>query len=635
MTYTVTCFYNTGFNVVNIPDNPSIIETYEGKNFNAVFLKQDRDIQQIKLAATWDDIKDADYLRLTGDGEVTFYFILDTTMVNDNMCIVSLQEDVISSVGGIRNIDIIDGWATRLTVGDDPMFGNILPENFQPQNRLEISDMISIGDSTTENGYEFVGTTVALSSMGLHNAIKYKTDEGDFVAVPKTPPAAGKIIFKISDEEQNLKSIYPNQNIYDFKNDEVQQNVSELRSLGIESASITSCYTVPEGYVDLNNAAITALSIGTSPVEINSNIKTASNSITTNYNDSYTPKNQKVYAINNKIVLKSIASGEEIQYNVYEINNPDFVTAPIQFISFADLSPDGCPFARPKFYLGKPYKYVDNLKDYLFTTGIKGANWKNTPFTLVGSNQVVPLLYNHRIDSQINEMNANNIVETSGFEAVSGLLRALGGNANTASGYTGSGINVQPHYSLPKSGVNKVHMSTISPDSVGSGMGLNVIGAGMNAVASGIDLGVSMKNSGLALANAIAAKNKEKFAYEYAMNAVEPSTYFPVTNSLQNYVGNGFIAYRVGMSLDDIKRADKYFSRFGYTVSEPLTIDKLFTRTWFNYVEANGVYVDNKNNKKITKRRKEMIEAILSNGIRIWHSKPSQERLDDNPIVTQ
>ena len=110
---------------------------------------------------------------------------------------------------------------------------------------------------------------------------------------------------------------------------------------------------------------------------------------------------------------------------------------------------------------------------------------------------------------------------------------------------------------------------------------------------------------------------------------VRPDVQFSVIPTLQNYVGNYFIEYRYRLSASDMSRFDDFLTQFGYAVDEPLTKDCFSGRTNFNYVVADSVNIKSSCPLYL---REGVINQIQA-GVRIWHVKPSRDKLVNNPIA--
>lgn len=110
-----------------------------------------------------------------------------------------------------------------------------------------------------------------------------------------------------------------------------------------------------------------------------------------------------------------------------------------------------------------------------------------------------------------------------------------------------------------------------------------------------------------------------------------PDIKFPRSNSIQNFIGNSAWLYRVRLSANDVKRFDKFLSMYGYAVDEELTREVFHTRKNFNYVQCEDVTIKADQSLWI----RQIAEAQLSSGVRIWHTAfdPSLYTVI-NPVVS-
>lgn len=603
-------YYDTKFDAANIPDGPELITSQFHNSFNGIYLKQDREIIGLKIEANWGQVKNADYCVITPEGgSKQFYFITDIDMVNDNVAQLSLIEDTITSVGGVKNLTFIDGWCTRLSVGSDEIFENVLEENFTPAKPLEIVDITHIGPvvGSTETDSKLICTTCDILGFEL-KADTYTSDGGE-VTVPRMPAVADSTEFTInnSEDEQMFKNVIAGVNTYNYSNQDVKDGVRFARSLGIESI-ITSCYTIPIYY--LNQLPAGKLN------SISSRIHVTDAIILSDLFD-YTPKNKKVYNNFVNIVIKSIGAQNEANYKPWQICTN---AGAMFFIDYADLSPNGKPYCRPGLYLGK--SYVDS-KDHFFDTGISGYTWENVPITFTALTDYEKMNANIKLNaaelqntiagSELGIATWNN--RFGAFNDLLGMTRGAAGGVigSMAIGKLGAGYGTASQYGA-------------SFGQASSGM-TNFV----NSLASYTTREERSANIYRQGQMADILLSKERMQYEYKSNIIVPTTMFPESSAVSAYVGNGFYVYMTRPTTQDLQREDEYYTRFGYSVSEELTKEKLFTRQNFNFVQANSVYVDD-SNEEVTIRRRKAIQDVFSSGVRIWHVRPSHENLLNNPI---
>ena len=104
MFYTVRCYKNTGFNAVDIPASPSVLDTADYVDFDNVDVVQNRGLNTIRINATYDEVKDIDYCKI---GDTYYVLTAYPSMLNDNVCELNLAEDFITTCGGITQDDFL------------------------------------------------------------------------------------------------------------------------------------------------------------------------------------------------------------------------------------------------------------------------------------------------------------------------------------------------------------------------------------------------------------------------------------------------------------------------------------------------------------------------------------------------
>ena len=120
-TYNVRCYYNTGFNAVNLPDGPTLLQTgsFTTKDYPAIDVLQDLDLSTIRLKATWNSIKNADYLEMFTDNGSVFYIITGIAMQATDVAELSVVCDYWTTAGGFENLTALDGITSRVHVIED------------------------------------------------------------------------------------------------------------------------------------------------------------------------------------------------------------------------------------------------------------------------------------------------------------------------------------------------------------------------------------------------------------------------------------------------------------------------------------------------------------------------------------
>ena len=632
-------YYNTGFNFNNVPDSPALLETVSNvKTFDSVYVKQDRDIANLKLATTYNDIKDIDYLSIATSDETIYYFVLSINMLNDNVANLTLLEDVLTTEGGAANLSYIDGWCTRRCVTDDTLFSNVTLEDFSPQETLLIEPCSPIlGGSVYEEQFiTVIASTIDLESEDLYTANVFvgNSESGDYsVTVPNLPALTKTTSYRMNfSDGSHLDGSFPNVGLYIlgsastgttpiYNNDgRIEKAIRTLRSLGLESVIVAS-YKIPTIYIDSITTKLDGGEMSHGFIYnieakwLDFNIESESNAggirFTYDY-DGYTVKNNKVYSNYNSVTLFNRASGDSGTYQLYDIYSPS-----LSFVTFSlasDLSPGGCPFVRPTFFRG-----AQASDKTILDNSVSGGQWLNTP-----------IAFSEASGNAINAANYSLIKQQgeADWEKATMNYRTPQYYMNYAASSIGNIAGAVGLSSSPVSGPLNMGKPGSQWDLSRTNVSPNI--AGMLSAASNVaSLDNSFRSDELAIESLARQAMTEKLQYQLSQNVVAPDIKFTNISNIQIYWGNLFGAYVTRLSRIDLERFDTYLTRYGYKVSEKLTNDCFTGRENFNFVEAINVSIG----KNVSLRKKNSIERIFSSGVRVWHKLPTPELLNDNPII--
>ena len=633
-------YYNTGFNFNNVPDSPALLETVSDvKTFDSVYVKQDRDIINLKLASTYNDIKDIDYLSISTSNETIYYFVLSIDMINDNVANLTLLEDVLTTEGGAANLSYIDGWCTRRCVTDDTLFSNVTLEDFSPQEPLLIEPCsIGLGNSNYEEDFiTVIASTIDLESEDLYTANVFvgNSENKDYsVTVPNLPALTKTTSYRMNfSDGSHLDGTFPAVGLYilgsasssssSIYNDDgrIEKAIRTLRSLGLESVIVGS-YKIPTIYIDSIKTIddktgqmshgfiyeIRAKNINFS-IDGDDGVK----GFIYNYDD-YTVKNNKVYSNYNNVTLFNRASGDSETYQLYDIYDSSLNNI-ITFSMSSDFSPNGCPFVRPKFFRG-----AQATDKTMLDNSVSGGQWLNTPISFSEASGNAINAANFSLIKQ--QGNANNKIATMNYRTPQYYM---GYAAKSIGSIVGGAIGLS---SNPASGPLNMGKPGSQWDLSRTNVSPNI--AGMFSAASDVaNLDNNFRSDRIAIENLARSQMYEMLQYELSQNVVAPDIKFTNISNIQIYWGNLFGAYTTRLSRIDLERFDTYLTRYGYKVSEKLTNDCFTGRENFNFVEAINVSIG----KNVSLRKKNSIERIFSSGVRVWHKLPTPELLNDNPII--
>lgn len=365
MISTVRVYYNTGLTVNNCLDSIAKLDVlFSYTDFNDIAIKQNRGLINIKINTNYSSIADGDYCKIDNIG----YWITGIEMLNDNVAVLTLQQDYLTTVG-IDNFTIISGWCTRRCVGynEDALFSNVIPEDFTPSEELYIEDPhLIVGDEGSAKE-SFIVASIDLTWIS-RDAEKYDDPvSNSFVLVPEIE-GVGSVITAYSlhpfANSTVLTNDIPVTCMYDPSVQRVQTGLKDARSLGLEGTIIAS-YAIPSFWINSKNVSTLGKVF---------NIDDNHGSLRSQYNLTWgSYKNNKVFSGQfQKITLYSNASKENKEFRVEDIidsNNEAY------YYYFADIRYNGCPFIRPRNFKNKTIG--EGNKSFMGV--IRGADWTNTP----------------------------------------------------------------------------------------------------------------------------------------------------------------------------------------------------------------------------------------------------------------
>lgn len=622
--YTVRCFYNTGFNAINVPDSPALLASFTYRDFPSIDLLQARELSEITIRAAYADIKDADYCYIQNTNDTTdfvFYSIDNVVMTSQDVCTLTLTIDYLNTAGGIAQLEILDGITDRHHIAKtDDTYGKYTEEDplLIPSKPLKLETGTQAYPSTSSSDLVIAESTSSLTQMGetadepkAVKAIYYESGtEESSVTIPDTAPleADGFSSFAMIVNGVQKKISSSGTGLYVIKGTGTQGNhsskgISALRRLGCENA-ILNAYVIPTNFLwqsgptyftDNTEKADGTAGATVSNEHINTITGVGIDQLTSELPFVYdaTVKNNRVlYGNLNRYGIIAIGSGNSAEFNPEEIYHTGDAYPTLKI--YADPRPSGNPFFR--------FKYLHNSDAQPFMNCITGMKWQNAP-----------LVYQDRSGSELDAIrleSQQNIARDKFSVGGGSYIRELEGQgASIATGRpTGSTIAA----SIVGQGVS---------DYLGSTRGMS---AGEQAFTN-------------AVLNPLAAR-KRAFQQELAMqdidlglrNVVAPVVSFPRTDGIRDYVGNTCLIYRYRPDATDLAKLDKMLTMYGYRDTAPLTAAMLSNRSKFNYVKASGVSVKIANKPKWIR---DGVASMFSTGLRIWHVAPDTAVYTDGTNV--
>lgn len=614
--YNCTLFLNTGFNTINIPDSPALVNGMTSISVPALDINQERFLPYVRVRATWDQIKNADYCKV-GD----FYYTINSiNMTSQDVAEISLTPDFITSAGGPAALEILDGLTDRVHVsndaygiysGDDPYMA--------PAYDLDVMSDTTSGDfSSADDGYTFIDTTLDLYVMGS------KADNDTvaaLTAVDNNATEPKEVVFPIVDyinmgqytffrsglsSQQTLQTtkgqvtICMDSSASNFDN--ITKGIALARALGIES-SISGSYQIPSGMIEAPSYRSGHSSYCLS---ITGKYGTKASTIPFEYGASV--QNKRVYYGNWTPYTLASASGSSISANAEEVY--DGFNAPhIKYT--CDPRREGKPY----FRFGKMHgvDVADNPKDF-FRGCVPGLPWRSVPMVFTDKSGSIIDAVRH--NASVARRDLADVYEQTSYDWNRGL-NMLGIGAKTiGAGMSGwaAGGGFSQYNMAGASGINPM---------AGAKAGGSAFGGSLQNIGN-FELAHMQYQEASALERQIEAKE-----FQIQQNVNVPTIMFPNSPELMGeLIGNGYMLYRSVYKAADISRIDKILTAFGYKHTKVLEASDFSNRQKFNYVSGSITVGGN-----LPRWWCNGISAQIAGGVRVWHIKPTHTAYSSNPIA--
>lgn len=588
--YTCTIWANSGFNEINIPDGPGLINGMSHTDLPVIDLNQERFLPEVRVRAAWSVVRDVDYCKV-GD---FYYFVNNVFMASADVAVLSLTPDFVTSAGGPASMKILDGMTERVHVSNDS-FGKYVEDDpyLLPAYNMDVVTDTFSGDFSRASLYTFVETTLDLKAMGddVDNGTQPAITAVDAQNATVTYPysrslgqgGAGassdsKTSYKISNfggTAIDLISI-DGQGLYEDGAAAAatwKKGVSAARSMGVEQA-ISGRFTIPAVFVggrtlNSNTGFVTDITgqsatrpLYYAPFKFGTNPSSVKN-------------NRVFYGSITPYYLCS-AAGNIMSCNAEDIYpaSGDAVRPSVTFI--ADPRRTGKPYFRFQWLNG--LNAENDIRD-VFRNGVAGREWRSAPmvFTEKSGSAIDMMRFNTK--RQLDMIAYRQAQENETYKDIKTAWGAVLNLTKTPSAYA----------DIMDSAFNWQH---------------------------------TMQNTTMRMA----AENQEMGV---KMGCVAPDVNFAgEPDLLSEITGNGFVVYRPVYSDADIARVDKILTAYGYKHTKVLEASDFNNRTYFNFVKA-GVSVGD-----LPRWWAAGIAAQLAVGVRVWHVAPNPSYYTNNPVRT-
>ena len=668
-TYNVRCYYNTGFNAVNIPSSPDVLKQFTPHTFPALEVLQDLGLSEIKIKATWRQAQEIDYICLytptTVEGQVekAVYYIVTgiPEMVATDVAKFPVVCDYYNTAGGINYIDILDGITSRVTVskdipktgwnptssedylyGEDPLLAPSGPLNLVTSwKRVYSTDY-----------HSYIETTLDLVQTDLTNIGKvyYESEaEGETLGQTVTPRV------NVSDLtttliENKLSSEYgtyinPETRIYQVDDEytgwqgdpdataraSIGAGIATARSLGVEDA-ILNKVIIPVDAVETTKMYQNwsrTYKDGTTKRRTDQKItymkgvaKKDSLLFTTDYSGYGLTihNNRLLYGSYTPIGMMTTA-GNKVEVNMEQVSAGD---GTINIRSYTDPSLGGCPYYMFERTDIGPRTTTGDDEVGMFSQAVAGLTWKQAPLKFSEAKGNLLNAIELRNSRMMADTSAANFVRSNDYAQSVNALNTLMSSMNSVTSMNSGAMNSINDRSLSVLGMNRGVAGAIG----GNAQGL--VGSMTQGFVNDIGLDVQRQN---AEASYLAAKGAELTQYAVTQNVFVPEIKFPYNSTFfRDLFGEGILLYRYKYSKADVKRIDKLLTMYGYKVTKQLEKKDFSSRKYFNYIECSSLSVQAKGNYN-TIAVSDGISKQLQVGTRLWHVKPDSSHYTNNPIV--
>lgn len=630
MTGTVTVYFRTNFNGVDIPATPSVLTDANYSVFPDVyFTREDIDLKTLDIRANYSALRDADYLSLQTEYGTCYYFCIPRAKAQ-GMTTMELELDALTTMGGASNLEYISGWQERghITQAEDVLFGNVASEAWVPSQPLENVHMQKlIPQTSATSDLDIVLSNINLYTLGQNGTLTIDVIKG--IVSGETDPKMYLPSIDTIDPSESTKFY-----VHDFIDDDEKNYCvtgsgafnynDQVTPLGIQKLfscgqlQLQASYTIPKEY--LGNYG-TAAGIITNIHGIHGSIGVTNAPFQYTISN-YTPKNKKCYATYRTYTIANLASGDMCIKEPEQLYDGT-ITYPSVNI-WADPSSTGKPYARFNFIKTNPLQYVDC---------VRGLQWCNNQLLLEGAsgsmwNSINTAFSNQQLQRSM-DMNLLNQSYTYEQGAISANQAGLNYKNNvmldtvsTAGGIISAGSSENPFMSSLKS--------------VGSALAydqrqtLNYNTLQNNLQSMDLTMKQQQAQTDFANRNLQQAVNENNIGLLKNNKIVSPTPMFTPEINLAMYGYNYFVLYETRKSDDDLKSEDMYYQRYGYNgLHRPLTQASFNARQYYNYVQAFDVNLKHPTLEFGMRIRNAAI-AQLNAGVRTWKVLPDASYYDIN-----
>lgn len=644
--YSVTVYKKTGFNSINIPDRPALLDLIplaKRQEFPALDILQDGFLSSVSIRSTWDEIKHGDYCKI-GDW---YYFIAFVEMTSPDVAHLVLAADFITTAGGIRAITFLDGITQRAHTPsdgfgewceDDPFLTPSEPMIMRVETIKTVGDnYIVLGESSLDLGLianaacvqEYVNGYTGADKVSYSHYRTYNVIDGCQYSIVGVDPSLSGTGHKTPN------ALFPLSDSSGLTNNVNRTGMETARGLGVPEP-VVACAALPLDMITVQTATEEVTEVtqaATGHKQVAATYTDPDGATTIRYIDGELVKSfyggVRSWSIVTKIIGKTarrvsslyfyrnqnikncrILYGSQVPVGIVSSAgnrielNPEQVTttenAAISIIVIVDPHLDGCAYINfPTRTDIEGHNEGDSVPiKYLMSTAIKTLPWRQVPIAYTKPEGSILTRESFTNSQRVSDMQRNR----SQKEQVENAITTIGGNISQG-----------------------LQAAAMAEDKIGAGI---AIGAGVaTSVVNGIIAYDRFKDTAKIYS---AERAAEYSTYLSNVNINKPNTQVSYDNNpIREYFGDLAIVYRYEFSDNDEARLDKVLTMYGYKCTIPVSQDLFFNREKFNYVQAS-VSVTGDFSKSIA----DGIALQLSGGVRVWHVLPDVNTYTTgNPIA--
>ena len=664
----VTVYFNTGFNGVDIPSSQQVLLSAQKKTYNDVyFMREDIDKPTIRIKDTYENLCAVDYCQITittGNVSKNSFYFASPSALTKGVTLLALDLDALLTMGGAENLNYISGWQERghIKKSDDTLFGNIAPEDWCPVQPLVNANMVKLeanSQSAPAEDLHLIMSNVDLTSLGNFAADEQSVIKGVETSggtpemyFPKIPIANSTSFFMWDYNDNAYKGFtIPQTRAYAIKNftvsgnPEIQGTKESLQKLfSCGQLQLQNSYVIPKEFVSSWTGPALYGDVGTlSGMHDEEDLTTMPYEYSIGTGQSaYTPKNKKVFATYRQYAIACVASGDMCIKEAEEIYESGHSYPSINM--WADLCSTGKPYCRFSYIKGAPVQFIDCVKglqwanNQLVMEGASGSLWNSIDNAFANQQlqrQQSLNLFNHSVAAQAANLSYRQTNLDTNYAVGGGLLNTLGNIGNMVYSKffrSNQGTKAKPDWQ-PMNELDK---------------GKSTLGQSVSMGGSLLSAAQSVSNGGLELERLYNEMNASAARAEMANNSIQnqinqnniglirsnsivyPSVMFTPEQNLGLYGYNYFVAFEIRKTDDDLKSEDMYYQRYGYNgLHRPLTQQAFKERTYYNFVQAFDINLKAPSAEFGLRVRTKAI-AQLNKGVRVWRVLPDPQYYETN-----